>query len=392
LDKQLSAIKIAFLDVGQGDTIVISSPDTREAIVVDCIDADAVLDYLKQEQILYLRSIIVTHLHNDHCSQVDSLIYRHHIVSGMGECEKLAFRDINKKHENYEVLVQDKDGHQKEVLVQDEDGHQEEQETGFTNKYAKKQARKTALENLKDWYLEDKRKYIVPNVQPGIYEEAAEKPLPLKGIKGDLAKNIYLLHPFEADLSNLEVKGLNNTSVILRIISSGSSALLTGDLEPHGWYILQKNYPDHLRSDILKFPHHGGMWNAADTKSLLDSVQPSVVVISVGTNGEKYKHPNKDVFSVLSSPQYSHIRVLCTQATNQCRVSVLDCKQPVIQHLDRQASEKGNERIGSKRGCPCAGTVIVEIADNACVLQPTVAFHQNNIIHLSFHAHKCVLR
>jgi beta-lactamase superfamily II metal-dependent hydrolase len=42
----LSRIRIAFLDVGQGDTIVVSSPETREAVVIDCIDADAVLEYL----------------------------------------------------------------------------------------------------------------------------------------------------------------------------------------------------------------------------------------------------------------------------------------------------------------------------------------------------------
>jgi beta-lactamase superfamily II metal-dependent hydrolase len=41
-------------------------------------------------------------------------------------------------------------------------------------------------------------------------------------------------------------------------------------------------------------PYHGGAWNASDTKTLLDAVQPSVVVISVGTVGEKYKHPNQE--------------------------------------------------------------------------------------------------
>lgn len=245
LDKQLSTIKIAFLDVGQGDTIVISSNDTHEAIVVDCIDAEAVLTYLDQEKIQYLRGIIVTHLHNDHYNQVDSLINRFHLVPGMGECEKLAFRDIGKKHANYQNLIQDDDGHQ-------------DQGVPSTSKNVTR-LRKTLMENMREWLSEDKRRYITPKIEPGINEEAIKKPLPLsfKGFKGDLAKNIYLLHPFDTDISDLESKGLNNTSVVLRVAGSDWSALLTGDLEPYGWSILQKNYPN-LRSDILKFPHHGG--------------------------------------------------------------------------------------------------------------------------------------
>ena len=50
-DEKPSIIKIAFLDVGQADTIVISCPETQEAIVVDCVDAKAVLDYTPFAQI-----------------------------------------------------------------------------------------------------------------------------------------------------------------------------------------------------------------------------------------------------------------------------------------------------------------------------------------------------
>lgn len=46
MDALLDNLKVAFLDVGQGDTIVVSNPTTHEAVVVDCINANAVLDYL----------------------------------------------------------------------------------------------------------------------------------------------------------------------------------------------------------------------------------------------------------------------------------------------------------------------------------------------------------
>ncbi|HWS84822.1 MAG TPA: hypothetical protein VN207_11260, partial [Ktedonobacteraceae bacterium] len=109
-------------------------------------------------------------------------------------------------------------------------------------------------------------------------------------------------------------------------------------------------------------------------------MQPSVVVISVGTVGEKYSHPNKEIFDVLSSPPYSHIRVLCTQATSQCQATVSDQKESVIQCLDQQADGNGLKRIGSKRGCPCAGTIIVELGEKARIVQPTTVFHQEKII------------
>lgn len=364
--REASTIRIAFLDVGQGDTIVISSPETGEAIIVDCIDADAVLEYLEQEEIKYLRGIVVTHLHDDHYCQVDDLLFRANLVPNIRECEKLACgKIINRKISDQ--LKQDSDGHQQEAIP-------DEPKQGKTY-------RRTVLQNIKDWCQEDKRRYIDPSV------EGEVSSLPFKGT---LAKNIYLIHPYAFDLFNgLEIKGLNNTSIVLHIISSGSSVLLTGDLEPAGWKLLQKNHP-HLHSDLLKFPHHGGAWNAEDTKSLLDAVQPSVVVISVGTVGEKYKHPNKEVFQTLALPEYSHIQVLCTQATNQCQMKVSDQRQAITQLLDQQANSRGRDRVGSRRGCPCAGTIIIELDDGLRVIQPLSTFHQDSIIMPHFKTHKCV--
>jgi len=374
LSNQLFSIKIAFLDVGQGDTTIISSSDTGEAIVVDCIDSEAVLDYLKQEKVSYLRGIIVTHLHQDHYIQVDDLLDTSRFVPGMQACEKVAFRIISKKH--YEMLSKDRDEHQELGEL-------------FTIKDAKER-RTTALRNMVNWCLEDrKRRHIEPFLQAVIQDEVAGEYIPIS-FEGTLARNIQLLHPYAIDLYTLEPKGLNNTSVVLRVLGPASSALLTGDLEPEGWRVLQAIYRD-LHSDILKFPHHGGAWDTSNTKALLDAVQPSVVVISVGTVGEKYKHPNKEVFDVLSSPPYSHIRVLCTQATSQCQMDVSDQKQSIIQCLDQQAGGNSLKRIGSKRGCPCAGTIIVELGEKACVVQPTTAFHQEKVIRPHFRAHKCIL-
>lgn len=352
------AVRVAFLDVGQGDTIVLSCPETHEAIIVDCIDANAVLEYLDQEHIQYIRGIIITHLHADHYSGVADLLANSMVVPGLQMCEVLAFNEFSNQKQ-WEALSEDKDTHSCSAPLLP--------------------PKRVHLEDLRRWRERNKLKYTSLKRGAGS--------LPFKGFFND--SNLQLLHPYDADYTALETKGLNNTSIVLRVIGPKCSALLMGDLEPAGLRSLLANHPD-INSDILKFPHHGGAWNRADTRYLLDKVQPSAVVLSVGTDGEKYKHPNKEVFDALSSPPYSHIRVLCTQATSQCQESIMEQKKSVLDSLDHFAASQGRERVGSHRGCPCAGTIIAELRDKASILQPPHIFHRDEIIGKHFHSHKCV--
>jgi competence protein ComEC len=190
------------------------------------------------------------------------------------------------------------------------------------------------------------------------------------------------------DIPELYAKGLNNTSAVLRIINSSSSALLTGDLEPDGWKELCRSYPTaDLQSDLLKFPHHGGAWKSKNVNDLLDVVNPSIVIISVGSKGyEKYTHPHPDVFEALK--KRPNIHLLCTQATNQCQQNVMAQRGTISDLLTKQASKNGQKLIGSNRGCPCAGTIVVELGENAQVVQPETLFHQQIIIPY-FENHQC---
>src|SRR5260370_33247521 len=106
-DPSSLTIKVAFLDVGQGDTIVISCSETHEAFVVDCIDADAVLEYLEQEQIQFLRSIIVTHLHADHYSGVADLLENYALVPELHACEILAYNEFSNQKDWERLHIED---------------------------------------------------------------------------------------------------------------------------------------------------------------------------------------------------------------------------------------------------------------------------------------------
>ncbi len=363
-DEGPSCIKIAFLDVGQADTIVISCPDTQEAIVVDCVNAKAVLNYLSREQIKYLRGIIITHLHADHYSGVANFLDNCHEIPGIQECEVVAFNEVF----NQKNLKQ---------LTPDSDGHSSDYEQPLTGG---KKFIPISLLNLFRWCKQHPFKCANLKVE--------RRGLPFEGV---LSKSLQLLHPYFADYLDLKTKSLNNTSTVLRITSSKASVLLTGDLEPEGWRQLCTNHPD-LHSDVLKFPHHGGAWKSEDVDALLDQVNPSIVVISVGSEGfERYIHPHPDVFTALA--KRPHIRVLCTQATNQCQHQQLvqNERASVVNHFKAEADKKGHQFFlsNSKKSCPCAGTIIIELGNEAYVLQPEMRFHRGSIIEPHFKTHKC---
>lgn len=357
-------IKIAFLDVGQADTMIISCPDTQEAIVVDCVNAKAVRDYLTREHITQLRGIIITHLHADHYREVPLFLKNYRQIPGMQECKVLAFNEIfNQK--NLQKLIQDNDDHS-------------------NSSEGPSPSIPTALQDLIDWRDRNESNYALLQVQQGLS-------VPYQS-EGTLIKSFHLLHPHAAQFRRLEAKGLNNTSIVLQIKGPGTKALLTGDLEPKGWKWLSTNHSD-LQSDVLKFPHHGGAWFGHDVDDLLDKVDPSIVVISVGSEGfEKYNHPHPDVFTALA--KRPHIRVLCTQATNQCQLHacVENERDSVVRQLKVNAEQNGHQLLlsRSKKSCPCAGTVIIELDNEASVLQPDLTFHRNSIIKTHYKAHKCI--
>ncbi len=352
-------IKIAFLDVGQADTIVISCPDTDEAIIVDCVNAKAVRDYLTREHITLLRGIIITHLHADHYREVPLFLKNYRQIPGMQECKVLAFNEVF----NQKNLQQ---------LIQDEHSDPSKGSSPLIP---------TSLQDLINWRDQIESKYALLQAQQGLSEPYQSE--------GTLIKSLHLLHPHAAQFRRLEAIGLNNTSVVLQIKGPGAKALLTGDLEPKGWKWLSANHPD-LQSDVLKFPHHGGAWNSDEVDDLLDKVNPSIVIISVGSEGfERYIHPHPDVFKAFA--KRPHIRVLCTQATNQCHqlAQVQNERNAVIQKFKAEVDRTGHKTFLSKKGCPCAGTVIIELSEKARLLEPEISFHRETVIKSHYKVHQC---
>jgi competence protein ComEC len=79
----------------------------------------------------------------------------------------------------------------------------------------------------------------------------------------------------------------NNSSVVLRVVTSGRRLLLTGDVEVEAQEALLRSGAD-LRADVLKVPHHG---SAYQSPAFLRAVHAAVGVISVGRDND-YGHPS----------------------------------------------------------------------------------------------------
>ena len=336
---EYSAARVAFLDVGQGDTTVVWNPSCGEAIVVDCVDPLPVWDLLNKEKVRRIPAVVVTHLHADHYAG---------LVSFLDGCQPRGIEwDAVYFYWFQEVARWPR-------LLEDGDRHSESTED---SRSIRRQKRRSMYQTLAHW----------ADVKPN--HERYRDP---SHLKEDSVQGIRteLLHPVPAQIPRLMGSGeLNNLSVVLRVSNDDASVLLTGDLEPAGWDVLVENVPD-LSSEVMKFPHHGA-WRRNDVDEVLARVRPHIAIISVGTIGKRYDHPSANVLDALR--RQSLIYTACTQATRKCVADPDKAKECVRGVL--AAVPNGTDVWCSSSGCPCASTVVVQLGNPPKVLHPSPQMH-----------------
>ncbi len=123
---------------------------------------------------------------------------------------------------------------------------------------------------------------------------------------------IDILYPFD----DLEVKDLNLSSVVARLVSNNGTFLFTGDayssiekeLIEKEDFCKTSNDPICrsivLNSNVLKVGHHGSRTSTSD--EFLKRVNPSIAVIQSGANN-RYGHPHLETLEILKKHD---IRVL----------------------------------------------------------------------------------
>ncbi len=106
---------------------------------------------------------------------------------------------------------------------------------------------------------------------------------------------IYILYP----TAKLEFADLNNNSIVAKLMYNNFSMLFTGDIEKEAESrIIEKYNQNVLKSTVLKIAHHGS--KTSSTKEFLQLVNPQIALIGVGENNT-FGHPNNEVLERITS-------------------------------------------------------------------------------------------
>lgn len=109
------------------------------------------------------------------------------------------------------------------------------------------------------------------------------------GMEVKEAINFQVLHPEVAG------KGENKDSLSLTCRLAGKSWAFTGDLDQAGEEAIIKKFPD-LKIDYFKLGHHGS--DTSSSTVFLQAIQPKLVFISAGRNN-RYHHPKPETLAKL---------------------------------------------------------------------------------------------
>ncbi len=111
--------------------------------------------------------------------------------------------------------------------------------------------------------------------------------------RGEVLKfsNVVVEVLYPLPLADLNAVSDNNHSVVLRITYGNRSFLLTGDIERQAEAELLSG-GGTLTADMVKVPHHGS--RTSSTQEFIDAVHPQYAVISVGRSSP-FGHPHREV-------------------------------------------------------------------------------------------------
>ncbi len=234
-----------FLDVGQGDSILLKSPaghfyliDAGPPLKKRSMARDKIIPYFRTQGISKIDAMIISHPHSDHYGNAADILREFPVKEFWTTSCAQSIED-----KGWQMVL------------------------------------KTA--NIKG--------IEVKNLHKGLN-------LKEKSFLSNSEWNLTVLYP---DSSICE-KNQNNNSIVLRVKGLGQTLLLTGDLEKHGEREL---LPLDIKSDVLKLGHHGS--KTSSTREFLERAAPSSAIISVASRNS-YRHPSKEVLERLDSLGIRH--------------------------------------------------------------------------------------
>lgn len=276
-------LQVRVLDVGQGDSILIVSPE-HKVVLVDAGDATKsknVLEALKRNGVEKIDYFIATHAHPDHIGAAADVIKN----IGIG-----TILDSGYAPEGLETKQQSNKN------ANDKSGKGKGAQTKNAPKTVagKQSAGKTLELPTVKAYREMREAAEAQNVK---IETAAP------GSHYDLGggARLTVLAPtqpfFTKDQMTAGGNDLNANSIMLRLDYGDFSMLLAGDAEAQTEHRLLTQGGE-FEAKILKVAHHGSKY--ATTQEFLDRVRPEVAIISDGEYN-RYGHPSQAVLDRLKT-------------------------------------------------------------------------------------------
>jgi competence protein ComEC len=235
------ALRVTFLDVGQGDAALVDLPDGR-AILLDGgglvgspVDTGTrvIAPVLRDRRRSRLAAAVLSHPHPDHFTG---------LVSGLAGIDVDALWDTGQ-------------------------GEREGTRGGYA----------ALLSNM--------RARHVPVLRPDA----------LCGGREIGGAHIDVLAPCPAPSPD---RGPNDNSLVLRVRFGRRAALFVGDSEHEAEHDLVSLGPERLRADVLKVGHHGS--RTSSSPAFIAAVAPSFAVISVGVRN-RFGHPHPTTLATLRS-------------------------------------------------------------------------------------------
>lgn len=94
-----------------------------------------------------------------------------------------------------------------------------------------------------------------------------------------IGKNIKLKILWPDNKNQITENGLNNNSIVAKLIYNDFQMLFTGDIEKIAEEKILENQEENLKATILKVAHHGS--NTSSTENFINAVKPKIALIGV---------------------------------------------------------------------------------------------------------------
>lgn len=260
---EFGSLQVNFLDVGQGDCIIVELPDGKNMIIDGGdtnSDQQVIADFMRNNDILYFDYMLATHSDKDHVANLDWVLenyaVRYMFLPSIRATDETA-ADLN---EDFNPDLINK-------------GAYEDSETYADFMFA-------AYNEGCKYEFFNKNSDFSNTIKVGEEEKS------------------YLFNFLTptAKIGEIVYSKANNYSPILMLEYAGKRIMFNGDAETDVLEEYIEQYGNEYNVDVLKVGHHGA--ENGTTSEYLSAIDPEYAVIQCG-HGNTHDHPRKECLDAL---------------------------------------------------------------------------------------------